>query len=534
MKQIDQYPNDQLATETFFTNANDALLALNGCYGYLDGNQDNIYFEAMSDNAFAQYPWESAATEVSAGNITVNTDLGYGRRYEGIRRFNYFISQIENVQMSEELKKRYKAEVRFLRAYSYANLTTIFGPVPLIVDALENPQDAKIEPTAELQVVEFVLSELGDIVNDLPTSYSGGGGNEYGRITRSAALALRSRIALFYKNYNIASSSAKQVMDLNIHTLFEKDPSSGDLQEDYSDFVTFANDAEKQRFYRGLVSYTQQFWSINERNSEVILTRQYAVNINKTLATTKLFPAALNGWSSVTPTQSLVDAYGDRNGDPVTNLPTPAQRNTNYNNGAFGAAYLTEFKNRDTRLYASILFPGNSLFVDGKVQEFSWGKGGNNNSKTGYNFRKIADPNYIQEQNGDSDFQLLRYAEVLLTFAEAENELNGPSVAVYEAVNLVRSRAGMPDVDQARYGSKNTLRTLIQNERRIELAGEGQRFWDIRRLAIAAEVMKDIRDITNETTQARKWEPRYYYMPYPLTAMDRNPNLQTAQKEKGY
>lgn len=534
MKQIDQYPNDQLSTETFFTNANDALLVLNGCYGYLDGNQDEIYFDAMSDNAFAQYPWENPATEISAGNVTVNTDLGYGKRYEGIRRFNYFLAQIDKIQINESLRKRYKAEVRFLRAYSYANLTSIFGPVPLIVSALEDPQQAKVAPAPESDVVKFVLAELEEIAADLPISYSSGAGQEYGRITKSAALSLRARIALFYKNYSVAVSSSKAVIDLGIHSLFQKEPSASDLQEDYSEFISFSNEQDKLRFYKGLVSYNQQFWSINERNPEVILSRQYAVNINKALTTTKLFPAALNGWSSVTPTQSLVDSYGDRNGDPVATIPTASQRRINYNNGNFGTAYLAEFKNRDTRLYASILFPGNSLFVDGKVQKFSWGKGGNNNSKTGYNFRKLADPNYIQEQNGNTDFQLLRYAEVLLTYAEAENELNGPSDKVYNAVNLVRNRSGMPDINKNRYDDKVSLRKLIINERRIELSGEGRRFWDIRRLGIEGDVMKDVRDITDEIAQIRKWETRYRYLPYPLTAMDRNPNLQTEQKQKGY
>ena len=532
-KNLEQFPNDIIAAETFFKTPNDALLALNGCYGYLNGSQNDIYLDAMTDDAYAQYPWESNATAVGAGNVTVNLDMGYGDRYNGIRRFNFFLSKIESVPMDATLKKRYIAEVRALRAFSYFNLSTIFGPVPLITNDIVDPLEAKVAPTPQTTVFDFVLAELKAAAPDLPTAYSNGGGNEYGRMTKGAALALRARAALFYKKYDEAASDSRAVMDLG-YKLFTKEPSAADLSEDYSQLVDFQDNADKAKFYKGLVSYNQQFWSVNERNSEVILSSQYAENINPTKVTTFLFPGTFNGWSSVTPTQDLVNSYGNRNGDPVTTLPTTAQRAANYNGGNYNVQFLAEFKNRDTRLYASILFPGNKIFINGAAATFVWGKGGNNNSKTGYNFRKLADPNYIQEQNGNNDYQLIRYAEVLLTFAEAQNELTGPNPAIYAAIDQVRNRAGMPNVDQAKYGNKDNLRTLILNERHIELAAEGRRFLDIRRLKIASTVVKDIRDITNDLSQVRKWEDKFYLFPYPLTATDRNPNLQKDQQAKGY
>lgn len=532
-KNLEQLPNDIIATETFFKTPNDALLALNGCYGYLNGSQNDIYLDAMTDDAFAQYPWESNATAVGAGNVTVNLDMGYSDRYNGIRRFNFFLAKINSVTMDESLKKRYIAEVRTLRAFSYFNLATIFGPVPLITKDIADPEEAKVAPTPQATVLDFVLAELKAAAPDLPTAYASGAGNEYGRITKGAALALRARAGLFYKKYDEAAADSRAVMELG-YRLFTKEPSSNDLAEDYSQLVDFQDNGDKARFYKGLVSYNQQFWSANERSSEVILSSQYAENINPTRVTTFLLPGALNGWSSVTPTQDLVNSYGNRNGDPVTNLPTAAQRAANYNGGNYNAQFLAEFKNRDTRLYASVLFPGNKIFINGSVTTFVWGKGGNNNSKTGYNFRKLADPNYIQEQNGNNDYQLIRYAEVLLTFAEAQNELTGPSAAIYAAIDQIRNRAGMPNVDQAKYGSKDNLRTLILNERHIELAAEGRRFLDIRRLRIGSSVIKDIRDITNDLSQVRKWEDRFYLFPYPLTATDRNINLQSAQQAKGY
>jgi hypothetical protein len=532
-KQLNQSPNDQLSTQNFFKNSNDALLALNGCYGYLDGDQTIIYNDAMSDNAYAQYPWESNATDVAAGNITVNLDQGYGNRYIGIRRFNYFLANVDKVTMDPALKKRYTAEVKFLRAFSYFNLTTIFGPVPLIVTDLSDPEAAKIAPAPQADVIKFVMKELADAAPDLPASYAGGLGNEFGRVTKGATLALRARAGLYFQDYASAAADAKSVMGMN-YKLFTVEPSSTDLSVDYSNLVDFQDAQDKARFYKGLASYTEQYWSANEQNSEIILTSQYAENINPTRITTWLFPAIYNGWSSVTPTQELVNAYGDRKGNVATNLPTPQQRAANYNNGAYTAQFLSEFKNRDTRLYASILFPGNKIYINNSVSTFAWGKGGNNNSKTGYNFRKLADPNHIQEQNGDNNAPLIRFAEVLLTFAEAQNELAGPSTDVYNAIDQLHERVGMADVDRTLYASKESLRKLILNERRIELAGEGQRFWDIRRLNVASAVMHDVRDISNELAQARVWQDKFKLFPYPTTATDRNPNLAAAQSAKGY
>jgi hypothetical protein len=167
---------------------------------------------------------------------------------------------------------------------------------------------------------------------------------------------------------------------------------------------------------------------------------------------------------------------------------------------------------------------------------FKWGKGGSNNSATGYNFRKLVDPAYItyNQYVGGQPFPLIRYAEVLLTYAEAQNEASGPDASVYAAIDSVRSRVGMPNVDPTVYNSQASLRSLIQNERRIELAQEGLRYFDIRRWGIAASVMKTTYDQTNSIAQTRVWQSNFVLLPYPQTAVDRNSQLQTAQTAKGY
>lgn len=535
---LDKLPQDQISSTTFWTSEKEARLALTGCYAYLEGGYSNIYNDGSADNAYAQYPWESTATTIAAGDIdALSVDQGYKSRYTAIRQFNYFLDNVDKTSMNADLKKRFIAEARVLRANTYFELARIFGAVPLLKNAYADPLETGVAPTPEAEVVAFVLSELGSVADQLPANYAGGTNNEKGRITTGAAWAIKARVELHYEKWNEASISAQKVMGMGYQLFRVTALSAKDTQDDYSSFVTFANAAEREKFYKGLASYEQQFWASNESSKEVILASQ---NINNSSyeygngLNTLLPPSNLGGWSSVTPTVELVNAYWDKNGNVFT-PPSAAQRATNYNNGVPNAAYYDEFKNRDTRLYASILFPSNPWDRYNSGYKFTWGRGGNNNSKTGYNFRKLIDPAYTtSEWDGAQDFQIIRFAEILLTYAEAKNEFSGPDISIYNVLNDIRDRAGMPAIDPILFATKDQLRQLIRNERRIELAGEGQRFFDIRRWNIASDVMKTTNDITNNKAQERKWLAKFNKMPYPQSAVDHNANLKTEQSAKGY
>ncbi len=535
---LDKLPQDQISSSTFWTSEKEARLALTGCYAYLEGGYYNAYNDGASDNAYAQYPWEGTATSISAGDIdALSVDQGYKSRYTAIRQFNYFLDNVGKTPMSEDLKKRFIAEARVLRAMTYFELARYFGSVPLIKNAYTDPLETALVPTPEADVIAFVLSELTSVADQLPANYAGGVNNETGRITTGGAWAMKTRVELHYGKWNEAVISAQRVMGMGYQLFRVTALSAKDTQDDYSSFVTFANAAEKEKFYKGLASYEQQFWAANESSKEVILASQNITNSSYEYGNglnTLLPPSDLGGWSSITPTVDLVNAYWDKNGNSFTS-PTATQRAANYNNGTPNAAYYDEFKNRDTRLYASILFPSNPWGQFNAGYAFEWGKGGNNNSKTGYNFRKLIDPAYASsEWDGAQDFQIIRYAEILLSYAEAKNEASGPDASIYNALNDIRNRAGMPAVDQAVYSTKDKLRQLIRNERRIELAGEGQRFQDIRRWNIADAVMKNTYDITNNIVQERNWDAKFIKMPYPQSAIDHNANLKEAQAAKGY
>ncbi|WP_233174401.1 RagB/SusD family nutrient uptake outer membrane protein [Elizabethkingia miricola] len=530
---LDRFPDDKIATETYWNTEKDATLALNGVYSFLGGAASSAWYsDAYTDNTYAQYPWETSATVGAAGDITANTDFGYD--WVTIRRANTLLENIGKVKMDESRKNRFIAEARFLRAFNYFNLTQLFGAVPLFQEAV--PTGDKLTPVPEKDVVTFILKELTDAANVLPVSYGGGSGDEKGRVTKGAALALKARVQLYSGLWNDAAVTAKQVIDSGTYNLFKvTNVSAEDMADNYGkDFVDFSSADDQTNFYKGLKSYEKLFWAENETNSEFILTRQFIENSQWDQASsiyTLLMPNELSGWSSITPTIEFVNAYLNRDGSVFT-PPSLQERAANYNNGAVKPDYIKEFKNRDTRLYASIIFPTSRWNQIEKGFTFNWNKGGNNTSRTGYNFRKLVDPKYKQEANAPQDYPIIRYAEILLTYAEAKNEQAGPDASIYDALDLIRDRVSMPKIQ--RNQTKESLRNIIRNERRVELAQEGFRYSDIRRWGIAKDVMKDTYDITNGLVQKRVWNDRYNRFPYPQSAVDYNPLLKQAQSEKGY
>ncbi|BEG97971.1 RagB/SusD family nutrient uptake outer membrane protein [Bacteroides sedimenti] len=527
--ELDKFPQDLISSENFWKTENDVNLALNGCYAYLDASVYDAYYDGYADNAYCQYSWESNAVNVSAGNI--NTDMNDGYNYEGIRRFNYFLDNVDKAPISKEEANQYKAEVKVLKAFTYFHLANKFGAVPVFTKSIQTADDAKVVPTPEADVIKYVIKELDEAIPNLPQPAT-----IKSRISKAAALAIKARVQLYYQNWAGAAATSQEIMNLKNYSLFTADATSDDLKDEYSKFVTFANDDDKAAFYKGLSSYEKLFWNDNQGNDEVILEVEYKSDTDFSSGINTIFFSdnVGGGWSSITPTQELVNAYWTRDGKSFT-APTTEERQAAYANGQYSDSFLNEFKNRDTRLYASIMFPGsiwNRLMDNGT---FVWNKGGSNISKTGYNFRKMTDPTVpLQEWNAPQNFPVIRYAEILLMYAEAQNEAAGPSPAVYDALDLIRSRVGMPVINRNTVNTKELLREVIRNERRIELAGEGFRWGDTRRWGISSSVMKNTYAVDGGLVQARIWDNKFNRLPYPQKAVDGNPNLKAAQTAKGY
>ena len=388
----------------------------------------------------------------------------WGRSYRSIRECNFALQNIGEVVMSEEHKNRLIAELKFIRAYRYQDLIRNYGGVILMGDNVyylsDDLQDDKLFTRSSLQdCMDYVLAQLDEAAAGLPLD------NDatwlMGRATKGAALALKSRLTLYGASplYNTGSwqdavTAAQAVIGLGKYSLFTG-------------------------------GYRELFFDAN--NSETIFARLYTRNAGHTHLEIANGPNSYGGWGGNLPLQNLVDDYEMDNGKSITDNES-------------GYDPQKPYENRDPRFYATILYNGAS-YRGSTIETFTPGgkdsKDGPDNwntSKTGYYLKKFMNDAYpLQNPWGNAGFQpwyYLRYAEVLLNFAEASNEANGAdvvpsgaSLSARTAVNLVRQRAGMPDLEAGI--SKDAMREAIRYERRVELAFEEHRFYDVRRWKIA-------------------------------------------------
>lgn len=461
---LDMEPVDAYSSSTYFKSEKAALANLMSVYAttkmsgfFEDGN--TMLLDDITDNGYCpftnQLPYYIAlgASTPSLTGKYADFYTGYFS-YTGIRNANYFLENIDNVSMDEDTKEQMKAEVKFLRAFNYARKMMLFGGVPLVTKTLQYGEEI-IPRNTEEEIYNFVITELTAVAPTLPLTR---GDEEKGRITRGAALAIKARVELFKGDYDKAEIDAKAVMDLNIYDL-------------YSD-------------YEGL------FWEKNQedvnRNKEAILEVCYNYpDLGSWLDA--FYTVVEGGWNSINPTQSIVDAYETKNGKPISEDPTYDPNKP--------------YENRDPRFYASIIYPGaswngrifNSLqnleSSGGPDEYYNSSKG--NRSKTGYCLRKYCAPTEFLHSESPEDGQALnyiviRYSEVLLTYAEALIEQNKQLDIAAQIINKVRNRAGMPNVTET---DQVGLRKRIRNERRVEFAFEGLRWFDIKRWKIGTQVL---------------------------------------------
>ena len=441
---LDRQPSDAYSNESLWKSQSDAQAALNGCYKDWEGDYTLLYMDAVSDNMYSQYYWEGY-TDYGNGSITpANTNASKRWTYTSIQKCNWFLENVDKTPMDETLKTQFKSEARFLRAYQYFTLTQLYGDVPLVKNTVTTEEANTISRTAATEVRKFVLDELTAIAPTLPVSYSG---SDVGRITQGAALSLKARLELYDKNYAACIADCKKVMALG---------------------------------YGLYPSYQDLFRIQNENNKEVILDVQYKENDYPNADIGVMPSSSFGGWGSLDPTQSLVDAYEMKNGKTIDDPASGYAENDPYNN-------------RDPRLTATIVCPG-QLYMGKYYNSIESTSGdyynGDNNSKTAYIPKKftanLAD--YTDMWNTGLNMIVIRYAEILLTYAEAQIESGVIDNTVYDAIDAIRTRAGMPVVDRSVYNSVDKMRTLVRRERRVELALEGLRWYDIQRWKIGTAV----------------------------------------------
>ena len=486
--------------------------------------------------------------------------------YKTIRYCNIFFANIDKVPFDatltdgKTLGDRMRGEVHFLRAYLYHELTAVYGGVPLITKPYGLSDDFLIERSSYSDCVDFMVSELDLAASLLPETHSG---DAKGRATKGAALALKARVLLYaasdlynttvfpgYSNpeligytsgnradrWTAAKNAAKAVIDLGLYSLYKAEPAPTDSVAQNLAELFIAQNTEEDIFIK--------YFTTNQGQMYGIVTG----------------PNGYHNWGTNAPIQEMVDSYEMKDGSKF-----------DWNNPAHASL---PYANREPRFYATVLYEGavwkprpadvQNIDPVGIIQVGKWERWDEetqsvkihygvdtrqstvenwNGSYTGYYLRKGLDPAVdAQYFYATVPWRWMRYAEVLLNYAEACIELGGADLQTgLDALNLVRKRAGMPPRvtdDQAE------AREFVRHERRLELAFEEHRFFDVRRWVIGPEVYKPIKvaDVTYKMDPVTKitatvptivpkdfevwsWNDKAYFFPILRGEMSKNSKL---------
>ncbi|WP_100630282.1 RagB/SusD family nutrient uptake outer membrane protein [Algoriphagus formosus] len=477
----------QLAEGNFWQNEKDALLGINGVYEVLQdrvlysGNLNGIagipQHDSFADNTFNNFKFEGPGIFMEG-----RADPAFGffnsfwtSLYRGIGRANVAIENIERIpdsNISPESRSALSAQARFLRALFYSHLAVYFEEAPLI-QGTQTLEDAYVPKNTYEELRAFVISELRIAADNLPVTYPA---DQFGYATRGAALSLLARFELYNQNYGEVIRLTNEIMGLGYS-----------LHPDYSELFSEAG----------------------EQSSEIIFSVRFIQdqsNNGETFSATFLGIPKVN----VQPMPNMVNSYLCLDGLPISESPLYDPQNRK--------------ANRDPRLAASVYFEGD-IFVQHLNRPFR------GNTATSFGLKKYVRDNISAEgidifAAGGQDFYVIRYADVLLMRAEALAE-SGQLNEVYSLLDQIRTRAGMPTVTEVNGTglSQSELLELVRLERRVELAFEGLRFMDIKRLGIVEEAyaraMADPVGPYNPQYRGRLSE----VFAIPQSEIDANPNL---------
>lgn len=526
---IEQQTLDQVfnSKDSAGTNANRFLA---DCYRFLPETGNRVggdYLDAATDDAVSSNATNTSVQQLATGSYTSDSypDNRWSENYTGIRRTSIFIQNIDRVPLKGQLangtplKRVWKAEARFLRALFYFELVKRYGGVPLLGDKVYQLDDnIELPRNSFKECVDFIVAECDAIKDSLrvdPIDLT-----NYGRPTKAAALALKSRVLLY------AASPL-----YNGENIDPQNPLTG-----YTDFSAErwqkAEDAAKAVINLNVFQLEPQFKEIFiTRNNERIFSKQGGNNTNVENNNGPVgYSAGVNN-GRTSPTQELIDAFGMDNGLEVTDP------NSGYNEN-------DPYSGRDPRFYATIFYNG-ATWLSRAVQTFEGGAdkpgGSRQQTKTGYYARKFMGnfEGTTTYSSVNHDHILFRYGEILMNYAEARNErLTEPDQSVYQAVESIRERAGLDPFTLPTGLSKEQMRTIIQNERRKELAFEEHRFYDVRRWKIAEnELNKEVHGmVIYQTATGTIWqttpvfqlnfEKKMYLAPIPFYEVIKNPNME--------
>ncbi len=474
---LDKQPLDSASDATFWKTADDAQLALVGCYNTGAGWQGEdfwtprslLYLDLMAGNGSEKELIPDHVTDGTLTSSSSETGAYWSNGYKKITTCNNFLDHIGDITMDESEKAIITAEVRTLRAYQYFNLALYFGDVPLVQHVLTLEEANSVSRTSRETIWAFLETELKESAAALPKTRPD---SENGRITAGAALGILGRLQMEEKKWSDAASTYKSIIDFGCYSIDPK--------------------------------YRELFLGDHEFSKEIIMSSQYLKDTYGQVLLIYMTPEAWGGWHQFSPFNELVKTYECTDGKTIDESPL-YDKNNPYNN-------------RDPRLDATVFIPERTVF---RGTTYTTNPTSGNNDKfgkypvwSGYSILKfMEDDESVSVWSSGTNWILIRYAEVLLGYLESKLE-SGATIdqaLLDQTINLVRGRAAvnMPPVTTI---DATKLREVIRRERRVEFAFEGLRYYDILRWGIAAD------ELNHQFTGQKLTTDPTHYTAYPVDA----------------
>ena len=490
---FDKKPVDQGSVDNFFQTEEDLLAATNAIYDVFQGSIWGgafyimpMHFDVVTDNAVGCCNWEYEYTTIAKGQHNATTGGVIENKwifgYEGIFRANSVLENIDNVDISDADRTALTAEVRFLRALFMAEMVTLFGDIPLVTKVLSREEALAVSRTPKSEVLTQIYLDLDFAEQNLGVTPFA---DQTGRPTMMSAIAVKTRLKLYNNDFSGAAAEAKKLIDMSA-----SNPDLIGLVDDYE--AVFSSESENLKEVLFDIQFVEG--TAGEGNAlQVMIAPGPEGN-----------PGA--GWGSITPLDGLVNSYYMTDGLPTNLSPLYDPANP--------------YVNRDPRMLVNLFVPDISAWKGGTYDETLGG------FSPYFAVRKWVDLDAEIGQDGcncnETNFVIYRYGDVVMMYAEAENEVSGPTANVYSAINSIRNRAGMPNVTPGL--TQDAMRDEIRHERQVEFAWEGTRYFDLIRWGTASTVIPQA-TLFGQSFDTRIFEPHMNLFPIPQSEIDQNPNL---------
>jgi len=551
---LDYTPGDQMSGQNFWQTEDHARQAAVGMYAAMKANWCfglEFTFDMCTDLADGTTPWADISRGTSFASNSGGVQNHWQYLYELVHRANTVIRNVATMPISSETIDRVTGEAKFLRAMAYFRMLNCWGGVPYYdetCDINEQFSSLKSPRSTPEEIRRHILDDLTEAIDKLPVNWEAA---DLGRATKGAAYALRGKVYLFNRQWDKAIDDFEEIV-------YNKTYNYGyELHPDYNELF---------RLYNGNHS-PEMIFSIQSIDGN---TSGYALDIVSYFGNKSTM--RLIAGNCIVPSTTLVDMYENLDGSPFdwdTLFPGfndgDSQLRRRYMSVAIdqGSTVVTStldcdtskvmdaYRLRDPRLCLNVITPyshylGTDAGSNPRDKQFVLAdatQGGapmeamafirNSEGWNSYFWRKWIPTGNLDGYWGEYnrtpyEFPLIRLGDVILMLAEAYNE-NGETDKAVDEVNKIRGRVNMPALNSGpewlAVNSKDEMTLRIQRERAFELAGEGQRYWDLRRWGILEQTVKDATDIFGDLMYTRSYQSRHEMWPIPLVEMERNPNL---------